>query len=270
MSSEVSPSARGRVAKVLGASAIALSSSRVREQVGAYSTSVIRQALAHLKQEGSARRHGTTRVPMYTITEFGRQQYLGEQAPALADATTWIDRRDGWTGTRVDNLRLLCAQGYSYSDIAAKLGGGLTKNACIGKAGRLGITNHKLNDMETNAMRRPRKARTKAKPKMVKRVQSVLTSAPAVEVYAEPLTELLPPEAIPIEQRKQLLDLEPNDCRFPYGTPGKPDFFFCGGDAVSFQPYCPFHCRIAFNGVGRPRATGTSTFERNRQSFGSR
>lgn len=44
-----------------------------------------------------------------------------------------------WTDDRVARLKELVRDGVSYSIIAAKLGGGLSRNACIGKARRLGI-----------------------------------------------------------------------------------------------------------------------------------
>jgi hypothetical protein len=33
---------------------------------------------------------------------------------------------------------------------------------------------------------------------------------------------------------------------------------------LSLQPYCPYHCSVAFNGLGRPAPTRTSASERNR------
>lgn len=54
--------------------------------------------------------------------------------------------------------------------------------------------------------------------------------------------------AIPVEQRKTLLQLTEKTCHWPVGEPREPGFFFCGGDAVEDEAYCSFHCRVAYNG----------------------
>ena len=51
---------------------------------------------------------------------------------------------------------------------------------------------------------------------------------------------------IPVEQRKTLLQLSERTCHWPVGDPSGPDFFFCGGDSAEDQPYCSFHCRVAY------------------------
>lgn len=45
----------------------------------------------------------------------------------------------GWTDDRVERLKALWAEGWSCGQMAAKLGGGLTRNAVIGKCARLGL-----------------------------------------------------------------------------------------------------------------------------------
>lgn len=45
----------------------------------------------------------------------------------------------GWTPERVERLQALRASGMSHARIADTLGGGLTKNAVIGKANRMGL-----------------------------------------------------------------------------------------------------------------------------------
>jgi GcrA cell cycle regulator len=56
----------------------------------------------------------------------------------------------------------------------------------------------------------------------------------------------IPAEDIPVEQRKQLQELKSHHCRWPYGDPGKADFFFCGGPKIPCLSYCAAHARIAF------------------------
>ena len=45
----------------------------------------------------------------------------------------------GWTEGRVETLKSLWLDGLSASEVARRLGGGLTRNAVIGKLHRLGV-----------------------------------------------------------------------------------------------------------------------------------
>ena len=58
--------------------------------------------------------------------------------------------------------------------------------------------------------------------------------AHAYEFDAEPEPELVD-NIIPIGQRRTLLELTEETCRWPIGDPGRPDFFFCGGQ-TDHQP----------------------------------
>ena len=51
---------------------------------------------------------------------------------------------------------------------------------------------------------------------------------------------------IPIGQRRTLLELNEQTCRWPVGDPGSSDFFFCGGNTVTDLPYCAYHSRVAY------------------------
>jgi GcrA cell cycle regulator len=65
---------------------------------------------------------------------------------------------------------------------------------------------------------------------------------------AEP--ELLPVEnVIPMGQRRTILELTEDTCRWPIGDPSSADFFFCGGHAMSALPYCAYHSRVAYQPV---------------------
>ena len=46
---------------------------------------------------------------------------------------------------------------------------------------------------------------------------------------------------IPPEQRKTLVELKPNDCRWPVGDPKTPQFFFCGSPQCEGSSYCGLH-----------------------------
>jgi GcrA cell cycle regulator len=63
------------------------------------------------------------------------------------------------------------------------------------------------------------------------------------EIAEEP--ELLD-NVIPIGQRRTILELTEETCRWPIGDPGSSDFFFCGGQSLTGLPYCAYHSRVAY------------------------
>lgn len=135
-----------------------------------------------------------------------------------------------WDEARVEMLKQLWSDGLSASQIAAKLGGWPAtspdggRNACIGKLHRLGISG-----------------------------RITVRRAPS-KTYAAPKPARVAAFRPPVEQRRaSVFDLRDGECKWPVGTPGTPDFFFCGGPQSSGYPYCPFHCRVAFNHVPASR-----------------
>jgi GcrA cell cycle regulator len=66
---------------------------------------------------------------------------------------------------------------------------------------------------------------------------------------------------IPVGQRKSIIELGGGDCRWPCGDPGKPDFFFCGGNAITGLPYCAGHARIAYQrAIPRGRSPASAAY----------
>ena len=96
---------------------------------------------------------------------------------------------------------------------------GITKNAVIGKAHRLGLPPrpHAIQS------RRPVPARG------VGIVPGVLVASSAV---------LTPVRAMPLPR-------PPRTCCWPFGEPGTPSFRFCEADAQPGRPYCAVHRAIA-------------------------
>ena len=60
-------------------------------------------------------------------------------------------------------------------------------------------------------------------------------------------------EQIPLAQRRSLLALSDDNCRWPVGEPGSPSFFFCGGQVLRNKPYCAAHCARAYLRPRPPR-----------------
>jgi GcrA cell cycle regulator len=74
----------------------------------------------------------------------------------------------------------------------------------------------------------------------------------AFEMEQEPELELIE-NIIPIGQRRTLLELNQDTCRWPIGDPASPEFFFCGGKPLTGLPYCGYHSRVAYQPASERR-----------------
>jgi GcrA cell cycle regulator len=152
----------------------------------------------------------------------------------------------GWTEERVELLKKLWADGLSASQIAAELGG-ITRNAVIGKVHRLGLSGRaKSPSSSVPRQRKPRNSGMMRVPRSAIRGNTAL----AYDYAIEPEPELI---EIPVEQRKNLLQLTEATCHWPVGDPGSPDFFFCGGESNEGSPYCNYHSRVAYQPASERR-----------------
>jgi GcrA cell cycle regulator len=149
-----------------------------------------------------------------------------------------------WTDERVELLKKLWSDGLSASQIAGELGG-ITRNAVIGKVHRLGLSGRAKSP--SNATPRPRKPRSASHMMRVPRasIRGNTALSHAYELDTEPEPELIE-NIIPIGQRRTILELTEETCRWPIGDPGSTEFFFCGGHTLSALPYCAYHSRVAY------------------------
>lgn len=147
-----------------------------------------------------------------------------------------------WTDERIETLKKLYDDGLSASQIAAELGG-VTRNAVIGKVCRLGL-------QRTGVSQRLSRPQPRHKPQPRKTVTRLTNHGNRFDYVEVKAPAPLPIEdgAIPVGQRCTLLDLTSKTCRWPIGTPGDKDFFFCGGpsDNNLGQPYCSYHSHAAY------------------------
>ncbi|MEI2384204.1 GcrA family cell cycle regulator [Breoghania sp. JC706] len=156
-----------------------------------------------------------------------------------------------WTTERVDLLKRLWSEGLSASQIATELGG-VTRNAVIGKVHRLGLSGRAKTAAAPAKPRRTRPATTAAParpaapaaPRTIGATALKTEAAPvaAVATQPAPVAELV----IPQEQRATILQLNERTCKWPIGDPSTDDFYFCGRNSEPGVPYCPHHCRIAY------------------------
>jgi GcrA cell cycle regulator len=126
-----------------------------------------------------------------------------------------------WTNDRTELLRGLWLQGRTASQIAAQLGG-VTRNAVIGKAHRLGLSSR------PSPIRHGFGGERAPTPRL---------SEPAAAA---------PTEHRPAPQQRPAA-AGGRACLWPVGDPKQPDFHFCGGEIEPGRSYCPTHCAIAYH-----------------------
>ena len=132
--------------------------------------------------------------------------------------------KSGWTKERSEKLRELWKTGLSCSKIAAKMGG-ITRNAVIGKAHRLGLESRPspvtFSDGSDRTMRR----------RVTKAHKEINTVVP-------PLFNDEP--TVPVAMRVVTIS-KAHTCQWPHGDPKKSDFGFCCEMSVTGRPYCAAH-----------------------------
>ena len=158
-----------------------------------------------------------------------------------------------WTDERVEKLKQLNAIGLSSSQIAMRIGGGVTRNAVIGKLHRLGICNvRRISRRRSNvstlrgevgysgilSTSKTSSARTKA-ARVVHRdaLSKMFGREPGKPVAAEPL----PPPNPDDVPTKTFAEIENGDCRFIPGDPRSGGKMFCGHPVVPGTSWCAHH-----------------------------
>jgi|TARA_R110002096_G_scaffold309403_4_gene503982 GcrA cell cycle regulator len=142
-----------------------------------------------------------------------------------------------WTEDRVEKLRELWDKGLSASQIAKELAEGVTRNAVIGKAHRMGLA---------------------SRPSPVKSDPAKRAAAAAKK---KTVASKEPTRAAPVSGKVSILDLTESMCKWPIGHPGEPNFHFCGKPSQPAFPYCANHCVEAYQ-VQQPRRTRRNTRRR--------
>ena len=115
----------------------------------------------------------------------------------------------GWTDKKILDLKSLWVKGLTTLEIGKRLG--ISKNAVVGKAHRLGL---------------------KGRPSPIKRHQKAVPPKKKARVF-------------------KLIDLSSQTCRWPIGDPKHDNFHFCGDSIVPGKPYCAEHCAAAYVGSNK-------------------
>ena len=190
-----------------------------------------------------------------------------------------------WTEERIERLKKMWHDGATASQIADDLGG-VSRNAVIGKAHRLGLE-QRPSPVKAGEEKEARKAAPVApapKPaaQRVEAPKFAASAAPAhnapphatpsrsapemqyrsigpggfirqgpgeqqAPIPPAPPRRLVPAKPSPeVADKTGLLDLNDRICKWPIGHPGEPDFHFCGEQANPGFPYCVQHCGVAY------------------------
>ena len=155
-----------------------------------------------------------------------------------------------WTDERIETLRKGWEGGKTASQIAEELGEGVSRNAVIGKAHRLGLQARpspvKGGEGEVEA---PAPVAAVAKPVAAPRAKvEAVVAAPVAPPPAEKPAPRRTTRAVANAKpaKTTLLDLSERVCKWPIGHPGEADFHFCGAPSKPSFPYCEEHCLVAY------------------------
>ena len=162
-----------------------------------------------------------------------------------------------WTDERIALLKKMWKEGKSAAEIAKTLGKGVTRNAVIGKAHRMGLSGR------PSPIKKPVPAKKEgtaaaAPRKETKEVSKKAAPAPAGKTnpgFVKEAEELkkIEKEMVPLGGGVSLLELNERMCKWPIGDPREADFTFCGRGIRVGTPYCPDHAAMAYQTSSRSR-----------------
>ena len=136
-----------------------------------------------------------------------------------------------WTHERIEQLKKLWEAGYTASNIATELGG-ITRNAVIGKAHRLGLSGRMKSKSKVSSVSivRKRKMPVNKNSKIIELTTSV-----------EPMNPT------------SFADTKDGLCRWPLGEPEDLDFKFCGRKCAEGMIYCTEQHSLAYQPLNQTR-----------------
>jgi GcrA cell cycle regulator len=144
-----------------------------------------------------------------------------------------------WTDERISLLKQLWGQGMTASQIAERLGG-VSRNAVIGKAHRLGLS-ARPSPIRGGASTGPRPARRRSSAGSA----APPATTPAASAEARTAPRIEPPAPKPTPRRSATAGAS-RACMWPVGDPKDQNFHFCEEPAEAGRPYCSAHCAQAY------------------------
>ena len=168
-----------------------------------------------------------------------------------------------WTPQHSEALREYLARGMCYSEIAdainAKFRTAYSRNAAIGRARRMGLAG----PQRPQDLRQPSPARWSTPPRATApRLHKLRERHQAEFLRVMPVFEPEPVKlrCVEIDPRHlSLVDLEPGDCRYPYGGDEEGEAItFCGHPRREGSSYCAPHFHLT-RGPGTVSERAAST-----------
>ena len=154
-----------------------------------------------------------------------------------------------WSAEELDRLKELHAEKLSGGLIADILSREfhrlITRNAVVGQHFRKGmVVGHGKNPSSPNVPRKPYEPQSQKswEPRPSVRNGAIVRQSRIPFIDTTPVSDA----DIPQRQRRDILSLTHETCRYPVGEPGHPDFFFCGAFPMAGKPYCGPHCAVAY------------------------
>ena len=153
--------------------------------------------------------------------------------------------QSGWEEAHSKALREYVEQGLSFAEAAralnARFGTGYSRNAAIGRARRMGLSVPERPNPAGVMKRRKKPDARRLRDKRASKVasarpkRSILERAAALQLRCVAITP----------RHLALVDLEDNDCRYPYGgdAEGEP-ITFCGHPRREGSSYCTSHFHL--------------------------
>lgn len=189
---------------------------------------------------------------MAALTTTQRQEMHAAQSKA-----------SGWSDDRVERLTTLWREGLSGTQIAAILGGGVSRVAVIAKVHRLGLSRiaragpSGAGNLRAPAVKaQPRRSHPKPAATANPIFKGDPTTSPlekrmaVVRANEEARAAVLSQQSTEAPGSATLLTLEAHMCRCPIGDSLRGDLTFCGRRQDG-GPYCSHHAKVAY----QPRVT---------------
>ena len=143
-----------------------------------------------------------------------------------------------WTQDEIEFLTKEWLAGKSAKNISLELNTGKTRNAVIGKARRLGLSQPRIAKSSPGpAEERPQRKTEKAKP--------------VVKTKKVPPKFFAPRPPLPGQSPIAITELRLSTCRAIVGHDDSIHHLavYCGDQVFPGKPYCPSHCQLFFRPV---------------------
>jgi GcrA cell cycle regulator len=198
-------------------------------------------AQAHFRATGKAPKSTVVQLLDGTINRSKRQS---EERKSLNPSA----HLEGWTEDRIATLKRMWAEGSSATEIAAALGGGVTRSGVLGKIRRLRVPARALPATHGRGRGNPGQARSNAiVARSTRKASKPLKAVPNVADEAMFAGEAdAGVDVTHLVGLVSLIDLNDHVCRWPFGDPLVKPFGFCGVEKTGPGPYCEAHASKAF------------------------